>query len=165
MRILLAGPGTGKTTNIKRIIDEEFSNATRILVLSFTNFTVNDLRDKFADREKYSNVECLTLHKLAMKLNHLTNYHILADEEETILRYMATKYEMEVRDLFDLLKCITFSEMIASCLAFIKANPDYVKDKFEAADLLLVDEFQDFDPNEQELVHELVKLCGETIIL
>lgn len=37
MKILLAGPGAGKTTKIISIIDHDFSDAKNILVLSFTN--------------------------------------------------------------------------------------------------------------------------------
>jgi superfamily I DNA/RNA helicase len=43
MKILLVGPGTGKTTNIKSIIEGQ-SDPSKILVLSFTNATVEDLK-------------------------------------------------------------------------------------------------------------------------
>ncbi len=43
MKILLAGPGTGKTTNIGNIIKGKGS-LDGILVISFTNATVEDLK-------------------------------------------------------------------------------------------------------------------------
>ncbi|CAN5150766.1 ATP-dependent helicase [soil metagenome] len=164
MRILLAGPGTGKTTNIKQIIDAEFKTANRIIVLSFTNFTVNDLKENFAD-PKYQNIECSTLHKFAMKLNHLKDHYILGNKEVTILGGLAKALEINILDLFTQLKCITFDEMIARCLAFVEVNPAYVQDILGAVDLLLVDEFQDFNPNEQALILHISKIASETIIL
>jgi superfamily I DNA/RNA helicase len=43
MKILLAGPGTGKTTNIKNIIQSK-PNLDGVLIISFTNATVEDLK-------------------------------------------------------------------------------------------------------------------------
>jgi len=164
MRILVAGPGTGKTTKIKGIIDAEFASAKRIIVLSFTNFTVNDLTASFAD-PKYKNIVCSTLHKFAMKLNHLKDHYVLGQKEINILEELAAKLEIEILDLYSLLKCITFDEMIASCLRFIETNPKYVRDILDEVDLLIVDEFQDFNPNEQKLLLHISEIATETIIL
>ncbi|MDQ6757491.1 MAG: AAA family ATPase [Bacteroidota bacterium] len=70
MKILLAGPGTGKTTKIKSIIAEQYANAEKIKVISFTNATVNDLTENF---NNHQNVSCSTLHSFALGLNHLQN--------------------------------------------------------------------------------------------
>ena len=78
MRILLASPGTGKTTKIKSIIDREFSEASNILVLSFTNATIDGLNKSF---KEYKNVRCHTLHQYALIINHLTQHQILIDPE------------------------------------------------------------------------------------
>ena len=66
MKILLAGPGTGKTTKVKKIISEEYPKAEKINVLSFTNATVNDLTESFNQNPK---VACSTLQSFALKLN------------------------------------------------------------------------------------------------
>jgi Ni2+-binding GTPase involved in maturation of urease and hydrogenase len=87
MEVLLAAPGTGKTTKIKEIIDERFHDASNILVLSFTNATINDLNDKF---KEYKNVKCFTLHKYALIVNHLPESHILS-EIEKCQNYRASK--------------------------------------------------------------------------
>jgi superfamily I DNA/RNA helicase len=55
--------------------------------------------------------------------------------------------------------------MICQCVSFIAANPVYAKDKIGNLDLLLVDEFQDFNSDEQRLVMLTSNLAGETIIL
>lgn len=43
---------------------------------------VNDLTNAF---QEWSNVKCYTLHKYALKINHLTDYYILDSEEQLIL--------------------------------------------------------------------------------
>ena len=47
IQILLAGPGTGKTTKIKEMMRKE-SNLDEVLILSFTNATIDDLLSDFA---------------------------------------------------------------------------------------------------------------------
>ncbi|MBU1086079.1 MAG: AAA family ATPase [Candidatus Omnitrophica bacterium] len=79
MKMLLAGPGTGKTTRVKSIIRNDYPNAENVLVLSFTNATINDLKESFKD---FDNVSCYTLHSYALKINHLPNLHVLQDPDE-----------------------------------------------------------------------------------
>jgi len=163
MKILIAGPGTGKTTGIKKLIAENFASAKKIQVVSFTNATVNDLKDSFDDNIA---VKCSTLHGFALGLNHLPELYILENKYEikTIEQY-ADKLNLSFAQLCEIIKCVTFDNMISSCISFIKANPAYVKDKLGKLDLLLVDEFQDFNPNEQELIMLIAREAGETIIL
>lgn len=163
MKILLAGPGTGKTTKIKQIIAEEFSEAKRINVISFTNATVNDLTQSF---NQNANVTCLTLHSFALQLNHLPNLHIIDNKiEQKIIQTFSNKLDIDFATLCEITRCITFDAMIASCVSFIKANSAYAKDKIGEMDLLLVDEFQDFNPHEQQLVMLASQFAKETIIL
>lgn len=162
MKILLAGPGTGKTTKIKGIIDSNFSGAQNIQVLSFTNATVNDLKESF---DSYQNVKCSTLHGFALRINMLKDKYILSKEEKEILSFLSKKLSMELKDVEEFLNSIDFNEMIKQCVSFIKSNPEYIKEIIGDLDLLLVDEFQDFNKDEQELVMLLSKNAKETIIL
>lgn len=163
MRMLLAGPGTGKTTGIKRIIDDEFGDARRILVLSFTNATVQDLAGSFAG---YPQVDCYTLHSYALKINHLTGYYILDTAREApCLRKLANDTGVDFYFLCRQLRCITFDAMIYECLSFLKTNPVYGKDQIGTLDLLIVDEYQDFNAVERELVDVISGYATETIIL
>ncbi len=163
MKILLAGPGTGKTTKIKNLIKQEYSDAKNILVLSFTNATVNDLTQSF---EGYSPVKCYTLHSYALIINHLSDIQILDDINETpILNRFSEKHNFDTNDVFYFLQCITFDNMIKSCLSFLKSNPVYGKEKIGNLDLLIIDEFQDFNLTERDLIYELSKYASETLIL
>jgi superfamily I DNA/RNA helicase len=163
MKILLAGPGTGKTTKIEKIISDEFSKAERINVISFTNETVNYLKEKFNHNQ---NISCSTLHSFALKLNHLPELHIIDNKiESKILLSLSRRLEIDFTTVCEFVRCITFDGMIAKCVAFIKANPAYVEERIGILDLLLVDEFQDFNPDEQQLVKLTSQLAAETIIL
>lgn len=162
MKILLAGPGTGKTTSIKSIIDTDFPDASRILVLSFTNATVNDLKKSFKD---YDNVYCYTLHSYALKINHLPYLHILNQEEKGAIEAHATKLDLSFSDVCYFLNCITFDDMIDRCIKFMKSNPEYASNNIGHFDILIVDEFQDFNEAERSLVDLVKDFAEETFIL
>jgi len=161
MKILLAGPGTGKTTKVKSIIDDNYKDSN-VQVISFTNATIDDLNESF---KNYKNVNCATLHSYALRLNHLDNVQILNDDEIKILKKLSEKVKIEFDTLCNLFNCITFDNMIKSCNDFVKNNPVYANDKIGELDLLIVDEFQDFNPDEQALVHIISQFANETIIL
>lgn len=76
--LLIAGAGTGKTTTIINKIDYLIKNnkykQDEILVISFTNESVNDIKKKI----NY-NVDIKTFHKLAIDLINNDNYHIAND--------------------------------------------------------------------------------------
>lgn len=163
MKILLAGPGTGKTTKIKSLIRNEYRDFENILVLSFTNATVNDLKSSFTD---FDNVEIYTLHSYALKINHLPHLHVLNDRIETqIVERYARIANIEFNEFCSLINCVTFQYMIENCISFIKSNPAYAIENIGELDLLIVDEFQDFNEIERELVYLLSEYSKETIIL
>ena len=133
MNILLAGPGTGKTTKTKSIIQTGYADADNILVLSFTNATINDLKDSLKD---FDNVSCYTLHSYALKINHLPSLHVLDDFSETlIIQKIADKLGIDFDDFCSFLQCIRFSKMIEKCISFIKANTQYVLENIGKLDL------------------------------
>jgi superfamily I DNA/RNA helicase len=161
--MLLAGPGTGKTWSTKRLVEDEYGDARRILILSFTNATVRDLADSFA---AYPQVDCYTLHSYALKINHLTDHYILdsAVEAKCMVK-LADDLDVEFGFLCRQLRCITFDAMISECLSFLNANPVYARDQIGDLDLLIVDEYQDLNATERQLVDAIAVYAGETIIL
>ena len=46
-KILLAGPGTGKTRKVNADFLKFVTDFSQVLIVSFTNVTINDLRAKF----------------------------------------------------------------------------------------------------------------------
>jgi len=163
MKILLAGPGTGKTSRVKENIKEFYPDAENILVLSFTNATVNDLISSFMD---WPNVKCYTLHSYALKINHLPNLHILDNNDETeLIKKYSKDLKINFNDLCLLLGCITFDDMIDKCIQFMQLNPVYAEHNIGNLDLLVVDEFQDFNEIERKLVYLISNYAGDTIVL
>jgi DNA helicase-2/ATP-dependent DNA helicase PcrA len=131
--------------------------------LSFTNATINDLTQSFS---AHQNVKCYTLHSYALIINHLNEVQILDDNHETpIINRFSEKNDIGFDDVCYFLHCITFDNMIESCLKFLKSNPVYGKEKIGELDLLIVDEFQDFNLTERELIYELSNYSRETLVL
>lgn len=163
MEILLAGPGTGKTTKVKSLIRENYSETDNILVLSFTNATVNDLNESFKGMK---NVKCFTLHSYSLKINHLPMLHVLDDIYETpIIKFYADRLGITLTDLCYFLECITFEDMIIKCVEFLQNNPAYASEKIGSISLLIIDEFQDFNEKERELVSIISTYANRTLIL
>ena len=88
--LVIAGAGSGKTLTIvgkiKYLIEKKKIKENEILCLSFTNESVNNLRE----RVKY-NVDVLTFHKLALKIleSNRFNYNISRD---TLVNYITDEY-------------------------------------------------------------------------
>lgn len=165
-KILLAGPGTGKTTKVKRDLLSGVKDFNRVLVLSFTNATVNDLISSFArDSIPIDERNCITLHSYALKVNHRRDLHITNSYEEKILRRCADSVGVEFRTFCEMLSCITYEQMITDLVDFAKINPTYFEEKVGDIDLLIVDEYQDFNDIEQQLVHLIAGRAADTLIL
>jgi superfamily I DNA/RNA helicase len=163
VRLLLAGPGTGKTTRIKSIIDAEFADAHNILVLSFTNATVNDLR---RDLRQYTAIDCCTLHSYALRINPLGDRYVMDKKVELpIVEKLAKDLDVDFTFLCEILGCISFDAMVSECLRFLGANPAYSTEKVGTLDLLVVDEYQDFNEQERALIEAVSQHACETIIL
>jgi len=74
--LLIAGAGSGKTftiiNKINYLIENNYYKEDEILVISFTNESVNDIKKKI----KYNNVDVKTFHKLGLDLLKDDNTHI-----------------------------------------------------------------------------------------
>ncbi len=163
MKILLAGPGTGKTTSIQRIISEK-TDPARVLVISFTNATVEELKKSLAAKG-ISEDNCMTLHKFAVKYNHDKSRHVLETKEKSELIQIASQTQIDFVDLCNFLSTTTFDQMIERFAGYAKANPSYFKEKLSNFSILIVDEYQDFNKNEQELIDLLIDVMEEVYIL
>src|SRR3972149_2135107 len=164
-KILVAGPGTGKTRKIKEIF-ASYGSTAKVLILSFTNATVLDLLGEFKKCNLPIDGEsCLTLHKFALKINHLLNFHILNDREKDILLDLAKRLEVTPQILMESLSTITFDMMIDSSADFIKNNVLYAHEKIGELDLLIIDEYQDFNARERKFIQTISQYAKSTFIL
>lgn len=165
-KILLAAPGTGKTTKVKKDFLKGVQDFGNVLVLSFTNATINDLIKSFADSNiPIDEKNCMTLHSYALRINHRRDMHVLNTYEEKVVATLSKSLEVHFRLFCEMLDCITYDQMITDFLDFAKANPVYVKEKVDSIELLIVDEFQDFNDAEQKLIHLIAEHSKDTLIL
>jgi DNA helicase II / ATP-dependent DNA helicase PcrA len=163
--ILLAGPGTGKTRKVSKIIEgNDFPK--KILIVSFTNAVVADLLRKFESIGITSH-NCMTLHKLSFRLkNDVDKNYVLQGIEEKYLEKLAEKMEVETKDLYEFLGVTTYDQMIQKSVDFLQeSHPEFITERLGDIDLFIVDEYQDFGPVEQQLVLAISKYVKQTIIL
>lgn len=163
MKVLLAGPGTGKTTNIQSIISAK-GDPTGTLVISFTNATVNDLKKSLLPIG-VSEQNCMTLHKFAIKYNHDKTRHVLESREIDELETIATGTSIDFKSLCNHLSCTTFDQMIERFVSYAKTNKVYLQTELSKYSTLIVDEYQDFNKNEQELIDLIIEIIEDVYIL
>ena len=111
MKILLAGPGTGKTRGIENIIKSK-GNFDSVLIISFTNATVEDLKKSLIPIG-VSPENCMTLHKFAVKYNHDKSRHVLDMLEISELSQISKSTSIGFDDLCNFFSATTFDQMIA----------------------------------------------------
>ncbi len=170
----LAGPGTGKSFTFKTIIESEEYNDKNILILSFINKLIDDLSTEF---DNFSNVRVSTLHAFARgemakvsecDLDENLDKHI--SEDHFFINENKINYEEKFHE--DDLSA-TDQEFYKSRKEFYGANKKlysfnsiiyavnhlFLQDesKIPEYDLILVDEFQDFNKSEYELIKLLNK--------
>lgn len=167
----MAGPGTGKSHAFKIIIESPDYQDKRILILSFINKLVDDLSNDF---QKYKNVEVSTLHSFAKRntgdidlepgldkvisedfylMNgSLVNYEIKFHEdslspEEWNFYLRRKEFYKYNKELF------SFNSVIFGLNEIFSKNESTIPQY----DLILIDEFQDFN----QLEYNLIKLLNK----
>lgn len=165
IHILVAGPGTGKTSKIIERI-KHLQNSDNLLVISFTNATVRQLRKDIKNRAgvELSYDKCTTLHSLALRLASPGKQYILMDSELALIQRDAKCLKENYEKICESFNCKDFNQTIRQAITYVKTNPVLVKERLGQIDLLLVDEFQDFNSEEQELIKGLAYLAQETFI-
>lgn len=172
----LAGPGTGKTSAFKTIVESNEFKDKKILILSFINKLVDDLSEEF---KEYNNVEVMTLHAFARRqfieqfkrdvgldknLDNIISEDYLFIKGDSI-EYDTKFYENNLTDdeleFYDNRKNFykhekelhSFNSIIYNINLFFSKN----KSEIPEYDLILVDEFQDFNKLEWRLIELLNK--------
>lgn len=171
----IAGPGTGKTHLFREIIESPEYKGKKILILSFINKLISDLKEDFTN---YENVEIKTLHGFARKIlgenieivenldNIITeDYYYLENkefnfEEELYLNNFSSSKTIEEYEFYKNRKnfykkggkIYSFNTSIFTINLLFENE-----EKIPTYDLVLIDEFQDFNELEYELIKNLNK--------
>jgi superfamily I DNA/RNA helicase len=175
----IAGPGTGKSTAFKTIVDSDDYRGKKVLILSFINKLIDDLSADFIDNK---NVDVLTLHAFAKQrlgdvdLHEDLDYIIsedfyfvfeekikyakkffdnsLTEDEENFYKERKDYYKHE-KELY------SFNSIIYAVNRYLSKSEDKIPSQY---DLVLIDEFQDFNKAEFELIKLLNKKCKVVVV-
>lgn len=175
----VAGPGTGKSTAFKIIINSDDYKDKKVLILSFIKKLINDLSIDFKD---FSNVKVLTLHAFAkQKLGDVDlneDLDLIVSEDflfvyDSEIEYDKKFYEnnltedednfyKERKEYYKHKKEIySFNSIIYEINRFFNKSEDNIPSEY---DLILIDEFQDFNKAEFELIKFLNKKSKIVIV-
>jgi len=166
-RLVVAGPGTGKTFTFKRII--ETYPEKNYLVMTFINKLVDDLASDLGDI-----ADVKTFHRFCKGLLHKSigsfqiypnleqlicvDAHLLGLKYKGFLEQFRTLHDPCDEALFYLERCqyygtYSFDDLVYTLFQKINSGeldvPTY--------DLIMIDEYQDFNPLEVELIEKLSK--------
>ena len=191
--VIVAGPGTGKTHLFKEIVKNfQLDSGKKILVLSFINALVDDLKREFCQDKE---VEVRTLHSFAKKvlgdsvpttepmLSKIIAEDFLIYKGQAYKEKKIKKETEDIETLFNTMEIelpqnkeikkfyekrknfynrVSFNDMAYSLVSYLKQNPNEIPNEYA---LLIIDEFQDFCPLEAELVNLLSQKTKSTIIV
>ena len=166
-KIIVAGPGTGKTFTFGKIL-ENFPNGKN-LVMTFIRKLVTEM-----ERELGNLAEVYTFHKYCKKVLHdrIGGFQLsplLTKIIEDDVRILNLKYfnfdskfqvideESEEIDFYlkrsDYYEVVSFNDSVFRLYTIIKNDSTVIDDY----DIILIDEYQDFNPLEVALINELSK--------
>lgn len=181
----LAGPGTGKSHTFKTIADSEEFKGKKILILSFINKLIDELIHDFQD---YDNVKISTLHSFAFNKykEFVSDAEIILEEDFDDLVCEDRQYIEGVKTNFKeklyhgtldndeerfyrgrsefygkSSKIYSFNSIIYAVNRLFQEDESRIPDEY---DLVLIDEFQDFNLLEYNLINLLNKKNKAVIV-
>ena len=121
--MIIAGAGSGKTTTltakVKYLIDKGFAKPTEILLLSFTNKAVMELKERI-NIEFGIDVKIKTFHSLGYEIVKMVNKEvkIIANSEDLLKSIIKRNIDLNIKRTFkELFLKNKFEEV---CITFIK---------------------------------------------
>lgn len=173
-KVIIGGPGTGKTYTFQQLVDQ-LPEDSDIQVLTFINLLVEDLREDLPDR-----VDVNTFHSYCRGYLHRTapanlgpNFDYFPGFSSLVIRDMDYAYDMDLaaedlkktfhildRDSGILSRAIeignyyaamSFDDSVYRAVDHMESNPSDIPEH----DLVIVDEYQDFNRLETEFLELL----------
>ena len=133
--LLIAGAGSGKThtiiNKINYLIDNNIYKEKEILVISFTNESVNDIKRKY-DKE----IDITTFHKLAINIIKDENYHLAGNTLDYIINEYFESYAKTNKKTNQIIKRICIETTISNLKTYIKTFINLYKANYSSIDTL-----------------------------
>ncbi|MCL2484907.1 MAG: UvrD-helicase domain-containing protein [Endomicrobia bacterium] len=161
--LIIAGPGSGKTTVLtKRIafaVSENNISPENCLAITFTRRAAKEMQDRLnlLLTKNYSNVNVHTFHSLCFSIlkENASKAGLNLDFK------VASKEEMSLSKSDD--NMLGFDDLISLTLKLLNDNPDIAKSYKETFKYISIDEYQDIDETQYELIrlltHSNANLC------
>jgi len=185
--LIVAGPGTGKSTKLAEraafLLNHRGVPPDKIYLLSFTNASANDLKEKLEkETDRASEIFLSTVHGLANKIlrdNSNDNYYISDFLDDMIIAKDAypTKFHQELEDFLKMrnknaanlkkegdeqydkmknfYKSFNFYEITAKVVNLFETEPQILKRYQNKIEYLIVDEYQDLNIADQKFIQLL----------
>ena len=165
--LIVAGPGSGKTTVLTRriayLIKEKNIPANNCLAITFTRKAAQEMRERLAlllpDAANRINIH--TFHSLCLSIlkKHYTeagiseNFKLISEQEKSL-------YNGELPP-----DTLEFDDLIRLTVKLFKDYPEIIRSYQENLKYISVDEYQDIDENQYELIKLLVPQNGNICVI
>jgi len=165
--LIVAGPGSGKTTVLTQRIAYQIKNKNiapqNCLAITFTRRAAQEMRErleKLIDNANPLNIH--TFHSLCFAILK-ENYEKAGLPQDFIV--MSEQERKLCTDNQILEKSIGFDDLIMYTLKLFNENPDIVEKYRDCYKYVSVDEYQDIDENQYKLIRSLVPSNGNIFVI
>ena len=166
--LIIAGPGSGKTTVLTRriayLINEKNINPENCLAITFTRRAAQEMRERL-NKLLTSGAEKLNIHTF-----HSLCFSILKENYETAglakdFTVMSEQEKALCKDEKLLENALSFDDLITLTVKLLEENEDLLKNYRERFKYISVDEYQDIDESQYKLIRLLVPQNGNIFVI
>ncbi len=166
--LIIAGPGSGKTTVLTRriayLINEQNINPENCLAITFTRRAAQEMRERL-NKLLTSGAEKLNIHTF-----HSLCFSILKENYETAgldkdFTVMSEQEKALCKDEKLLENALSFDDLITLTVKLLEENEDLLKNYRERFKYISVDEYQDIDESQYKLIRLLVPENGSIFVI
>lgn len=161
--LIVAGPGSGKTTVLTRRIAHLISSGNLMpancLAITFTRRAAQEMRERLAKLlETSAEINIHTFHSLCfsiLKENHAAaglhpDFTVMSEQEKELCT------DTEILE-----RALNFDELITLTVKLLEENSDILQQYRERFTYVSVDEYQDIDENQYKLIRLIVPADGK----
>lgn len=166
--LIVAGPGSGKTTVLTRriayMISELKKAPENFLAITFTRRAANEMRERLEKLLQTSakSINIHTFHSLCLSVLK-ENYEKAGLDENFIV--LSEQEKSLIKDENILKNAIGFDDLITLSVKLFEENEEILNKYREKFQYVSVDEYQDIDENQYKLIRLLVPADGNIFVI